>query len=209
MALSISHIAEDIFVRMVNEKRDAFLEVTGLAVEADIEFVHALPELATREATIEPVGGRAFDGASRVDVIVRLRPGIAAGFELKLGTTRLTKRRFDDEWLQPCAPSHADRRWRGTVMAVLDRRFGDHVADQLVVRADQECLQLIRPWFLVARKGILRALRNDPPNFGSAVRQLAFEDVVTSFGGRDAFNLLVRRMLDIDYFEEWALNDAG
>lgn len=209
MALSISHIAEDIFARMANEKRDAFLEVTGLAAEADTAFVHALPELASCEAQIEPMGGRSFDGASRVDVVVRLRPGVAAGFELKLGTARLTKRRFDGEWLQPCAPSHADRRWSGNVMAALDRRFGNHVADELAVKVDGERLQLIRPWFLVARKGVLKALRNDPPSFGSAVRQLAFEDVVAHFGGREAFNLLVRSMLDVDYFEEWVLNDAG
>ncbi len=94
-------------------------------------------------------------------------------------------------------------------MAVLDRRFGNYVADGLAVRAGGERLQLIRPWFLVARKAVLQALCNDPPNFGSAVRQLAFEDVVACFGGRDAFNLLVRSMLDIDYFDEWVLNDAG
>lgn len=209
MPLSISHIAEDIFARMANERRDAFLEVTGLAAEADTAFIHSLPELATCEAQIEPVGGRAFDGASRVDVVVRLRPGVAAAFELKLGTTRLSKRRFDNEWFQPCAPSHADRRWSGNVMAVLDRRFENHVADELAVRTGGERLQLIRPWFLVARKAVLQALCNDPPAFGSAVRQLAFEDVVACFGGRDAFNLLVRSMLDINYFDEWVLNDAG
>ena len=94
-------------------------------------------------------------------------------------------------------------------MAVLDRRFEGHTVTELAVRAGGERLELIRPWFFVARRAVLKAWKSNPPSFGSAVRQLAFEDIVAGFGGREAFNQLVRGMLEVDYFEEWVLNDAG
>jgi len=192
---------------MINHARESFLETTGLDVEADSTFIRSARELATCEANFEPVCGRTFDGACRVDVVVRLRPGMAAAFELKLGTTRLTKSRVDGEWLPPCLPSHGGRRWRGNVMAVLERRFLGATVDTLSVRTTNERLTLIHPWFLVARGSVLRAWKGDPPSFSSAVRQVAFEDIVSSFGNAEAFNRLVQGMLDIDFYNEWVASD--
>jgi hypothetical protein len=207
MPLSLSHMAEDIFASMINHTREPFLELTGLKAIADPVFVHAVPELATCEVGFEPVCGRAFDGASRVDVIVRLRPGVATAFELKVGTTRVTKTRVDDEWLRPCVPSHADRRWRGNVMAVLERRFDGVSVETLRVRSHTERLALIQPWFFVARRCVLRAWKHNPPRFSAAVRQIAFEDVVDAFGNEETFNGLVRGMLAINYYKEWIARD--
>lgn len=209
MPPSLSHFAEDIFAEMANRSREAFIEATGLSAEADPAFVRSVSELAICEATFEPVCDRIFDGACRVDVAVRVRPGAAAAFELKLGATRITKTRVDDEWLQPCTPSHGGRRWKGNVIAVLDRRFEGAAVETLGIRigSNAERLELIRPWCFVARRRILNAWRNSPPSFSSGARLIAFEDVVAAFGGAEAFNGLVCGMLDINFYDEWVARD--
>lgn len=210
MGFSLSHIAEDVFAAMVNAERSAFLRTSGLEAAADRTFVQSVSELATCEAQFEPVGGRSFDGACRVDVVVRVRPGEGVAFELKLGNTRLTKTRVDKEWLKTCVPSsHKDNRWSGNVLAVLDRRIHNQDDVELVVRTNGERLRLIRPWYFVARRAVLNAWSADPPSFSPNVRQLPFEQIVASFGGPDSFNQLVRKMVNIDYFTAWGLNEAG
>ena len=203
MPIALTHLAEKVFARMVNEQPDAFLSLCGLTDEADADFVHAARELAACEVRFEPFGGRSFDGASRVDVVVRLRRDRAVPFELKLGSTRLNKARINDEWLAACQPSHNDRRWKGNVMAILDRRFPVPVPDELIANIEGERITLTRTWFLITRRQTVKAWRTSPPDFGEHVRFLAFEDVIQSFGGQNAFNRMVREMLDFDFYSEW------
>ena len=207
MPLSLSHLGEDLFAAMANERRFAFIQAVGLSSDTTREFIESVPILATCEAHFEPVAGRSFDGACRVDVIVRVRPGFAAAFELKLGTNRLTRARIDEEWLPECTPSHQDRRWKGNVMAVLERRFAHTTVDRLTVSAAGEPVELITPWYVVARRKVLNGWQEAPPRFSPAVRQVAFEDIVAGFGDRAAFNELVRRLLEIDYYDEWVARD--
>lgn len=203
MPIALTHFAESVFAAMVNEQRDAFLSLCGLTDEADADFVHAVHELAACEVQFEPFGGRAFDGASRVDVVVRLRRNRAVPFELKLGSTRLNKARINGEWLAPCQPSHDDRRWKGNMMAILDRRFSEPVPDELIVNVEGERLTLTRTWFVITRRQTLNAWATSPPGFGEHVRRIAFEDVVQKFGGQNAFNRMILKMLDFDFYREW------
>lgn len=92
-------------------------------------------------------------------------------------------------------------------MAVLERRFTDTSVERLVVNVAGERLELIRPWFVVTRRKVLEAWKRNSPAFSDAVRQVAFEDVVAGFGGGAAFNELVRRLLEIDYYNEWVAHD--
>jgi hypothetical protein len=46
MPIALTHIAEEVFARMVNKHRDAFLSFCGLADQADAAFVKAAPKLA-------------------------------------------------------------------------------------------------------------------------------------------------------------------
>jgi len=207
MTLSLSHVAECVLARIANQRRDAFMRVTGLAEDAEAEFIRDIPELASCEAHIEPVSGRAFDGACRVDVVVRIHPGAATACELKLGTTGLGKTRVN-KWLRPCMPSHGNRRWSGNAMAVLERQFSETFSGDLIARVGQERLRLTPAWVVVARRQVLRQWEKDPPNFSGAVRKVAFEDIVERFGGRQPFNALIREMLDVDYFEQWVLGES-
>lgn len=207
MPLSLSHLAEDIVAAMANERRVAFIQAVGLGADTSPEFIESIPILATCEAQFDPVADRSFDGACRVDVVVRVRPGFAAAFELKLGTNRLTRARVDEEWLPPCTPSHQDRRWKGNVMAVLERRFAGTTVERLVVSADGERLELITPWYVIARRKVLNGWKRAPPQFSGAVRQVAFEDIVAGFGDPQAFNELIRRLLKIDYYDQWVAHD--
>jgi hypothetical protein len=212
MPVPLTHLSEAIFVAMVNQKRDAFLGVAGLA-GVDADFFAAAECVAFRETSLRPYGGRAFDGASRVDAIVSIAPRLATAFELKLGMTRLSKSRIDSEWLSDCKPSHADRRWSGNMMAILDRRFRGPAPEEVLTATVEKVgeFALTRAWFVVARRPTLKLWRAMKPAFSEYVRFLAFEDVVDAFGGKAAFNTLVREMLNIDFYETWIgkSEDAG
>lgn len=209
MSICLPYLSEFLFTEMVNRERNAILPLLALDGGADPEFVKSTPELATRDVRLAPIGGLRFDGASRVDVIVRYQAGMAVAVELKLGTTRLSKTRIDEEWLAPCSPSHNGRRWKGNMMAVLERRFDRPVNEDLVATTNGERLALAPRWVLVARREILAKWKTSPPEFSSNVARLAFEDVVTAFGGPEPFNRLVRQLLSVDFYSEWVLGNGG
>lgn len=207
MPLALTHFSEAIFVALVNQRRnrDAFLSVAGLT-GVDPDFFAAAECVAFREAKLQPYGGRAFDGASRVDVVVRIAPRLATAFELKLGTTRLSKSRIDSEFLVDCSPSHIDKRWRGNMMAILDRRFHGKAApgEPLTVTVDKVGdLPLTREWFVVARRSTIEQWELTKPMFSEHVGLLEFERIVEVCGGKATFNELVREMLEIDFYEKW------
>jgi hypothetical protein len=208
MALSLTHLGESIFAAMINGQRESFLTIPGLSGLANLEFVRSARQVAFCEAQLGRFGNRAFDGACRIDVAVQLKADMATAFELKLGTTRLTPTRVNDEWLLPCAMSHRGQRWTGNIMAVLERNFPEPVAGQLAVRIGDDTLPLTREWFIVARKETVALWHAVPPKFSEFVRLLAFEDVVERFGGQEYFNRLVRGMLDVDFYREWVLRES-
>ncbi len=203
MPIALTHIAEKVFAKMVNKHRDAFLSFCGLKDKADADFVKAVPELAACEVRFEKFGGRAFDGASRIDVVVRLGPDRAVPFELKLGSTRLNKARINGEWLAPCQPSHDGLRWKGNMMAILDRRFSGDVPDELAVKVEGERITLTRNWFVITRRQTLKAWKTSRPDFGEHVDFRAFDDVVDRCGGQNEFNPMIREMLDFDFYSKW------
>jgi len=212
MLLSLTYLSEAIFVEIVNCKRSAFAEVARLKDIAP-DFFDQTPTVAFREVPLEPYAHRRFDGASRVGTVVSVAPGLATAFELKLGTTRLTKTRVDDEWLAECTPSHGGSRWSGNMMAILERRFkGTKPERDLCVKVNNEQVYaLTRSWYVVARRSVLDSWRTSSPKFSGQVQLLAFEDVVEAFGGKPAFNELVGELLNIDYYDAWIAtpDDAG
>lgn len=203
MSLSLTHFAESLFAAMANESRESVLAACGLTTVADPELVKGADQMAFCHVGLESFSGKSFDRASQVDVVFRVRDGLAVAFELKLGRTRLDKTRVDEEWLRPCETSHGGRRWRGNMMAILDRRFPGPPPDDLAVQVKSGRLVLLREWVVVARQETLESWRMTPPEFGSHVAQVSFESVIEAFGGKIAFNDLVRRQLDIDYFDKW------
>lgn len=204
MLLSLTYLSEAIFVEMVNRNRSTFSKVARLGNIAP-DFFAQTPTIAFREVPLEPYARRRFDGASRVDAVVTIAPGLATAFELKLGTTRINKTRVDDEWLAECTPSHGGSRWSGNMMAILERRFENvqPEGDLSVKVNNEQVFSLTRTWYVVARRSVLNSWRNFRPKFSDHVQLLAFEDFVDAFGGKPAFNELVGELLNIDYYDAW------
>jgi hypothetical protein len=138
-------------------------------------------------------------------VVLWICPNLAVALELKLGATRLTKTRIDDEFLVDCRLSHNGSRIAGNMMAILDRRFEDiATADGLSVELETTEVELSRDWFVVTRQSVLdKWVGDDRPSFSSNTSCVTIGSLVTAFGGQQAFNTLVRELLDIDYFDEW------
>lgn len=211
MVLSLTHLGEEIFAAMVNSNRGSLLSLPNLPHFVDPQFVKTARQIAFPEIPLANYGNRAFDGACRIDVAVQLQPHTVTAFELKLGVTRLGSTRVNEEWLVPCAPSHRDRRWKGNVMAALERKFSETIVDELAATINAKPIRLTREWFVVARRETIAAWNERRPGFTQFAGMIAFEDVVAGFGGEASFNQLVRGMLDINFYNEWvaANPDAG
>lgn len=210
MPISLPHLGECIFSEMANRKPFEIAQALGLFEELDHEHVKRTPFFARHECKLSPHGKFSFDGASRVDVALWIRPNLAVGLELKLGTTRLTKSRIDDEFLQPCRPSHQGNRLAGNMMAILDRRFGDHAPeDGLEIKFDNSTIPLDRNWILVTHQATLdRWIGNDKPSFSNQTSRISIQQVVHAFGGETPFNNLVSELLAINYYNTWIAPEA-
>lgn len=205
MPISLSHLGEVIVAGMAERERTATLDALGLTESADLNHVRAVDKFAFHERRLTRHHGYIFDGASRVDVVLWIRPDLAVALELKLGATRLTKSRIDDEFLRDCRTSHNGQRIAGNMMAILDRRFGRIApADGLSVDLDDAAVQLSRDWLVVTRASVLdKWVGDDRPNFSQNTTCVTIGALVTAFGGQQPFNTLVRELLDIDYFDAW------
>lgn len=205
MPLSLSHIGEAIFAEMANLNRLAVLQALDLIPLADPEFVQNLDRFAFAECSLSPHGGYIFDGASRVDVTLWVRPDLAVACELKLGANRLSKTRIDDEFLVTCRLSHQGTRIAGNMMAILDRRFGTVApADGLCVMLGAKPIELSRSWIVIVQQSTLaKWKKGHSPSFSEYTKCVSMNSVVEKLGGKDAFNSLVQSMLEIDYFDEW------
>ena len=206
MAVSLSHFGETLVARMVSELRGDFLDLCKLNGSADKGFLANGHEIAFRERPLLPYGGIGFDGASRVDLVVRLSKDEGTPFEIKLGATRLSKTRIDEEWLSGCDFSHGGKRFRGNMMSILERKFpkGVLLDDLRIEIAEKAPLKLTPTWFVIAKNSVLRSWRGkDRPAFSNRVRLLPFEDIVDRYGGKKRFNKVVEELLSFDYYDQW------
>jgi hypothetical protein len=134
-----------------------------------------------------------------------LQKNVAVPFELKLGETRLTKSRIDEEWLSGCELSHQGKRWKGNMMSILDRKFPTATqSDVLTARLPDGVAPLTDEWFIIARSRIIKSWKGAArPAFSSSVRLVSFEAIVERFGGKVPFNGLVRELLNLDFYTAW------
>lgn len=205
MPISFSHLAEEVVAQMAERQRVATVNALGLTDCADLNHVQSVETFAFHECKLARHNGYTFDGASRVDVVLWIRPNLAVALELKLGATRLTKTRIDDEFLRECRTSHNGTRIAGNMMAILDRRFGKIApADGLNVELGVALVSVSRHWFVVTRQSVLdRWVGDDRPDFSPSTVCVTIGSLVAAFGGKQPFNDLVRELLSIDYFDEW------
>ena len=106
MPVELTHVGEAVVANMINSMRWEFIELCSLVSQSNKRFVIDMTrQIVFANAKLAPYGGLGFDGASCVDVIVRVQENLAIPFELKLGRDRLTKSRIDKEWLSGCESS--------------------------------------------------------------------------------------------------------
>ncbi len=207
MPLLLSHVGEELVTRMANELREDFVNLCGLNAENGLA---ELNQVAFPEVKLSAYSGIGFDGASRVDMIFLLSAEQAIPFEIKLGTTRLSKTRIDEEWLNGCEFSHGNRRFKGNMMSILEREFPAAVAlgDLKVELPQNHQVTLTQEWFLIARQKTINSWKGDGrPAFSDRVRFLAFESIVQAYGGQQRFNDLVWEMLNFDFFKNWVQDE--
>ena len=206
MAVSLTHFGEALIARMANELRGRFIDLCKLGDQADAAFVNGAEPIAHCEVPLLPYCDIAFDGASRIDLVLRVAPDRAIPFEVKLGATRMSKSRIDEEWLCGCEFSHGGKRFSGNVMSILERKFpqGVPLEDLRVKLKKDVSLKLTDTWFVIVRRAVLETwVEPARPAFSDKVRPLDFESIVKCYGGKDKFNALVREMLSFDYYDQW------
>lgn len=192
-------------MEMANTNRVAIAKVLGLSELLDLDHIKTAPFFAYRECKLSPHNGFSFDGASRVDVVLWVQPKRAVALELKLGKTGLTKSKIDNEFLQPCRPSHHQTRLAGNMMAILDRRFGCHAPeDGLNVEIEGSAIPLFRKWVLITHQVVLdRWIDDAKPSFSQHTNLRSIQKVVRDFGGEKPFNDVVTNQLALNYYEAW------
>ncbi|MGO9471285.1 MAG: hypothetical protein ACLQVF_44915 [Isosphaeraceae bacterium] len=205
MAVELTHVGEAIVAEMIESLRFRFIDLCGLSRRADSALYQSDLPIVSANVALYTYSGVGFDGASCVDLVVLLNEGLGVPFEVKLGETRLTKSRIDSEWLNGCGLSHENKRFRGSMMSVLERKFPAHIPpDALKVRVDGRTVTLTEEWFVITRQRILDGWTGSAkPAFSSKVQFLPFEAIVREFGGRESFNAMVSRLLAIDYYAAW------
>lgn len=204
MPISLSHLGEVILAEMADRKRYDILRTFGLDEAADLGFVNNLDRFAFPECQLAPHGGYLFDGASRIDVTFWIRPELAVACELKLGKTRLSKSRVNEEFLADCRLTHNRSRLAGNMMAILDRRFSSLApVDSLSVVLGDKPVPLSRDWFVVVQQRVLDRWTGDSrPAFSEHTMCISINTIVDAFGGKNPFNALVESLLAIDYYDE-------
>lgn len=208
MAIDLSNVGEAIVSQMIESMRLRFLDICQLSERVDKQFLADKSQpIVYANVRLAPYSGISFDGASCVDLVVLTKEKLGVPFELKLGKTRLTKRRIDGEWLSGCKLSHRGKRFSGNMMSVLERKFPvDLPADTLRAYIGDREVTLTKEWFVIARSKVLRHWEDVArPAFSENVRLLGFETIVHGFGDQECFNLMVHDILNFDYYSEWIM----
>lgn len=209
MPVALTHIGEAIVSTMIDSMRWEFIELCSLTTQADNTFFsNKARRVVYPNANLVAYGGLGFDGASCVDLVVRIKENLGVSFELKLGETRLTKSRIEEEWLSGCESSHQGKRWKGNMMSVLERKFPASTRpDVLKARFDGGEVPLTQEWFIIARSQVIESWRGEGrPDFSPNVHLVKFEAIVEKFGGKKPFNEMVRTLLSFDFYSKWVEN---
>ncbi len=209
MPVALTHVGEALMSTMIDSMRWDFVELCGLEGQADRSFLtdKARP-VVKANVNLVAYAGLSFDGASCVDLVFRVKENLGIPFELKLGETRLTKSRIDEEWLSGCESSHKGKRWKGNMMSVLERKFPASLPpDVLRARLDDGELPLTTEWFIIARSRVIESWTGAAePDFSPNVHLVSFEAIVERFGGKEPFNEMVRKLLSFDFYSAWVEN---
>jgi len=211
MTIDLTHVGEEITACMANNLRMEFFDVCRLQDLIESQHLTMVEgPLAHAEVSLCPYKDPSsdkvlsFDGKSRVDTVVLIRPDLGLPFELKLGTTGLNKGRVD-KWLAGRGDyTHGGNRIGGSMMSILERNFpgGSDRSDLRVRLEDGREVHLTEDWVIVARSETIDRWEANRPAFSNRVRFVKFERIVEQFGS-ERFNEEVRELVCFDYHDEW------
>lgn len=195
MAIDLTHIGEAFLQHFIAKNPRTFFEY------AELSYAEVFGGRVYREVQLDPYCGRAFDGESRVDLVVPISNFEAIPIEVKLGTTRLGKTRVDSEWLSGCRPSH--NRWAGNMMSILECRFPAGIPEQpLFVNTSDGRYQLTPNWIVIVRRITAEGWeRNGQPAFERA-KVVDFDTLIYKLNPSE-FNEIVKSLLNFDFYETW------
>jgi hypothetical protein len=197
MPIGLTHLGEAIVQMLIEAQPNRFLELCGLPQLG----VHG--SRVFREVELLPYAGKRFDGASRIDLIVPLNAVEALPVEVKLGETRLSKRRVDSEWLSGCRASHDGTRWAGNMMSILDQLVPTHAPEErLIAHANGTDFPLTHSWCVVVRRRTANAWSGPERPAFSRATVVAFDDLVAAFEP-EQFDEMIRRLLTFPYHQTW------
>ena len=200
--LKLSHIGENLFAEMVNrssEVRSFLSERLSLSIACSDSLN------AVAEVPLSRCAGLKFDGAHKIDVaLLAMEPGACLAIELKLGTSGMGRKTFENRFLKPCTTSHREKRVAGSMISVLEGKLpAIYASSKVMANKNGSELALHEYWGLVVRKPVADAWSNgERPALSGRCSIIVFEEVVGAFGGKESFNVLVQELLEHDYFEQ-------
>lgn len=203
--IQLSHIGEEL--------------VTQMLCHSESVRHHIYPELGSfsnslafvSELGLSKCGVLGFDGAHRIDVaILNEQKRICYPIELKLGFSGLSKKSFEDRFLRQCGESHNGSRVRGSMISVLERKLPPACQNHdLTIEWQGQNYSVSRSWTLIARKRVITNwAKSGAPELSSCCRIVDFESLVSTYGSNEAFNTLVKKLINIDYYREWLFGDS-
>ncbi len=211
MSVQLTHIGESIVSEIINEMRWAFIDRCGLTEKADRDFVEFASSIAFQEVKICTMNGLEFDGGSRVDVVVLVNENLGVPFELKLGTTGVTKNNLIKWMSKPTQSRHKNPRFNGSMMGILAENHERALfkSDLTAQIANFGHINLCKEWFVISRHKTILGWEEDSPRLISfGCKPISIQDLVEWYGDKDKFNELVHsnKIIPDNPFGEWSLS---
>jgi hypothetical protein len=217
MSIKLTHVGEDLVAAMLEElsRRNALSQVvcefSGRTLLQDIEEgglgdgVHFHAD----DANLWVQKGEltfSCDGEQKVDVLCAGQSN-AIAFEAKLGVERMGSAEFHRRFCTPCEKSmHADDRISGSMVAVLERSLPFKSDFNLVAQTGFGCWQVTPAWWLVLRQSVVTKWRKAGRVPVKSARITSFESLARLYGSRQQFDLLVQRVVGLDFASKWGLS---
>lgn len=197
--IQLSHIGEGLLAQMLSDSQSVRNSLFG-------DLPSSQPTVFVPELKLNKCGSLGFDGVHKIDVAALcLETSICYPIEAKLGFDRLGKNEFEKRFLMECETSHKNTRVKGSMISILERKLPSACRGQdLTVTWKAHEFTVSQSWILIARAEVTNKWNaSQAPALSANCQIFDFERLVKAYGSGSEFNSLVRRLIDLDYFNEW------
>lgn len=197
--ISLSHIGEILISKLLEEPK--VISDLGSEIPFNPNNLIVVPEIR-----LDKSGDYIFDGVHKVDVsVLNTETMTCFPIEAKLGFDRLAKTSFETRFLEPCKTSHNNSRISGSMISILERKLPKCISNEdLYITHNGQQYKLTKKWGLICRDKVIHNWKsNGYPELSDNCSIISFEKLVTSYGGKDKFNELVKELISFDYYDNW------